>query len=424
MEQITIQDNISRRLLFFWYGLIIYCAGSALADIGLPFTFITGVLIGIPMAFYGLLPNLEWITSKNALGQRSRKKSVRFIVKYICFYLLLVWCLFMWLNSESKDLLKYDNYYSNYDVLPYLSIGFLILPTVSLVRSFFTFAYRTYRWYLVLFFLPLIDTWNYGFNQSLVETFLIAAVFLFLTNKYHSSRTTIFSVVCLILGFLICTITARRNMMLTIAFYMMVGSFSYVFGSKIKSLENRIVIIAGACLFMLTAIYVFVTDSSGTFSLISQRASENTRDGVLLGFALDMDTTADWLYGRGFFGSYYCPGVDDVDVEYRGAIECGYLQLILKGGCIYLGLYLITLISAMVCGFRSHNQLCQASAWILAIQIIDMFPFGLHAFNTKSFMIWMAVAICFNRELCNKNDAEIADTFFTQPITPLPWQKA
>jgi hypothetical protein len=78
----------------------------------------------------------------------------------------------------------------------------------------------------------------------------------------------------------------------------------------------------------------------------------------------------------------------------------------------------------MVCGFRSHNQLCQASAWILAIQIIDMFPFGLHAFNTKTFMIWMAVAICFNRELCNKNDAEIADTFFTQPITPLPWQKA
>jgi hypothetical protein len=417
MEQVTIQDPTSRRLLYFWYGMIIYCAGSGLADLGAPFTFKIGVIIGLPMALYGLLPCLEW------LAPAGTKWQPRSVARYIFFYLLLAWCLFMWLNSERKDLLTPDNYYSSYDVLPYLSIGFLILPAVSLVRSFYTFAYRTYRWYWVLAFLPLIDTWNNGFNQTIVETFIVAAVFIFLTNKYHSSRTLIFAVICLILGFLMSTVTARRNMMLTIAFYMMVGSFSYVFGNKIKSLENRIVIIACACLFMLTALYVFMADSSGAFSLITQRASENTRDGVLLGFVLDMDTMSDWIYGRGLFGTYYCPGIDDVDSEYRSAIECGYLQQILKGGCIYLFLYLVTLITAMVRGFRGHNQLCKASAWILVIQIIDMLPFGLHAFNTKTFMIWMAVAICFSRELCAKNDAEIADTFFTQPSTPLPWQK-
>jgi hypothetical protein len=419
MEQVTIQlDKRSRQMMCLWYGVLIYCAGSALADIEVPFVFLIGVLVGVPMALYGLLPSMEWAPPQRADGRRSWQ------ARYVFFYLLLAWCVFMWAHSDVKELLTPVNYYSSYDVLPYLSIALLVVPVARLVRSLLAFAYRTYRWYWALCLLPLIDVWNYGFNQTLVETFLMASVVLFLTNKYHRPRTLICAVVSLILGFLMCTLTARRNMMLTIALYMMVGSCSYVFGNKIKSLENRIVIIASAALFLLTALYVFMADSSGAFSLIAQRASENTRDGVLLGFMLDMDTVQDWVVGRGLFGTYYCPGIDDVDAEYRSAIECGYLHDILKGGCVYLALYLVTVITALVRGFRAHNQLCTASAWILLIQLLDMVPFGLHAFNTKTFVIWTAVAICLSRELCSRSDAEISAEYFEQPTTPLPWQRS
>ncbi len=417
MEQVTIQDPQSRRLRYFWYGMLLYSAGNALADLGVPFTFVIGVCLGLPTAAYGLLSSMQWTPPRAAAGRSTDA------TRYVFFYLLLAWTLFMWVHSELKDLVQIAHYTTPYDVLPYVACALLAVPAVPLVRSLFDFALRTYRWYWAIAFLPLLDLWNNGFNQDVVETFIVAAVFLFLTNKYQQPRTLLGAVVCLLLGFLMCTLTARRNMMLTIALYLMVGSCSYVFGNKIKSLENRIVIIASAGLFLVAAVYVFLADSSGAFSLIAARASENTRDGVFLGFALDVDTWQDWLWGRGLFGTYYCPGVDDADAEYRTVIECGYLQCILKGGCIYLLLYLATLITALVRGFRSHNQLCHAAAWILLIQIFDMFPFGIHAFNTKTFLIWTAAALCFSRELCDKTDAEIADTFFQTHHTPLPWQQ-
>jgi hypothetical protein len=397
--------------------MLLYSSGNALADFGVPFTFVIGVCFGLPLVAYALLSTMQWVPTFHKDGQPSD------ILRYVFFYLLLIWTLVMWLNSDVKELALIDNYLSNYYVLPYAAIALLVVPATPLVRSLFDFAYRTYRWYWVLCPLPLIYTWNYGFNQDIVETFIVASVFLFLTNKYHSPRTLIGAVVSLILGFLMCTLTARRNMMLTIALYMMVGCCSYVFGNKIKSLENRIVIIATAGLFLISAVFIYMADSTGAFSLIAERASENTRDGVFLGFALDMDTTKDWVMGRGLFGTYYCPGIDDVDVEDRTVIECGYLQCILKGGCIYLVLYLATLITALVRGFRGRNQLSHAAAWILVIQLFDMLPFGIHAFNTKTFLIWTAIALCFNRELCDKTDAEIADTFFQTRHTHLPWQQ-
>ncbi len=409
MEQITIQDNISRRLEWLWYGLLFYTMGECCNEVEIPMVYKLGIIFGLPMAFIGLMRAVNF-KSKESLSSTF-------------FYILLAWTLFMLIHLKSEGKVTIFDYIYTYNVLPYASILLLVIPVTSLVRSFYSYATRTYMWYLFVFFLPLLAPWQFGIAQMFFETFVMVSLFIFLTNKYHSSRTLIFAVICIILSFLVATINARRNLMLTTALYLMVGSCSYVFGSKIKSLENRIVIIAGAALFLLVAAYAFVADSTGAFSLISQRASENTREGVFLYFMLDMDTLPDWLLGRGMMGTYYCPGVDGEDTEYRTALECGYLHWILKGGCIYLLLYLVTFITAMVRGFRSKNQLCQASAWILLIQLIDMLPFGLHAFNIKTFVIWMAVAICLSDQLRKKTDEEIFQLFFTPKNEPLPWQK-
>jgi hypothetical protein len=409
MEQVTIQDKTSRLLPGLWIGLMIFTLGECCTEMEIPFGNKVGILVGLPLAYIALWRSMTW--------------KLREPVSKAFFVLLAVWTLFMvvYCKSEAKMTI-FDAIYT-YGWLPYSAIALLLIPVTSLVRSFYTYAYHTYLWYLAVFFIPLLVPWDFGVAQMFFETFVVASIFIFLTNKYHSPRTLLFAVICILVSFLVATLNARRNLMLSMGLYLMVGSCTYVFGSKIKSLENKIVIIAGAALFLLAAIYAFLADTTGAFSLIVQRAGDNTREGVFLYFFIDMDSVQDWLIGRGILGTYYCPGVDADDVDYRTALECGYLHYILKGGCIYLLFYLVTFITAIVRGFRSKNQLCKAAAWILIIQLIDLAPFGLHAFNTKTFMIWMAVAICLSNELRQKSDDDIYHLFFTPRHTPLPWQK-
>ena len=59
----------------------------------------------------------------------------------------------------------------------------------------------------------------------------------------------------------------------------------------------------------------------------------------------------------------------------------------------------------------------------MIVQLIDMLPFGLHAFNMKTFFVWMSVSICLDERLLRMNDYEIKAIFFKNKIKLLPWGK-
>lgn len=59
--------------------------------------------------------------------------------------------------------------------------------------------------------------------------------------------------------------------------------------------------------------------------------------------------TKDWIIGKGVVGEYYCPTGATED-GYRQVIETDYLQIILKGGIISLGLLFLIAIPAIFKG--------------------------------------------------------------------------
>ena len=66
----------------------------------------------------------------------------------------------------------------------------------------------------------------------------------------------------------------------------------------------------------------------------------------------------DWIVGRGINGDTYCPNVQgDAITNYRNVIETGYLQTILKGGVISLGLFLLIAIPAIIHGLF-YSKIC------------------------------------------------------------------
>lgn len=411
MERVVIEDSKSRRYLFLWFGLAFYNVACMWE------TYYSEHHLARALCLVSVLPVLYAL-----LGGISLKFAHRTPLSWILFFVLLAWVGGMYLRSPEL----YFSVYC-YGALSYAGLFMLLNDDEAMLRSFFQAAYKINLFFACTFFLPIVLGDN-NVTQLYLEGFASCAALVFLTSKYHSNRNTFIAFLALFLAFLVAVLTARRNLMLTFGLYIALGSVFLLLSGKIKSMETRFVSIVFGFACVCAAGAFYLSQSSGMFSKLAGRATENTREEVFLYFAMDMSNQNDILFGRGMGGTYYAPNVDindqtGVENEDRGNIECSYLQCILKGGAVYLVLYLAIFLAGMWKGFRAPNMLCRACACILFVQLVDMAPFGLHAFNAKTFMIWLALAICLNERFLKKTDTEVTDTLFKVKNVLLPWQK-
>ena len=117
----------------------------------------------------------------------------------------------------------------------------------------------------------------------------------------------------------------------------------------------------------------------------------------------------DWLIGRGWFGTYYEP----IFGRYRPEIETGYLVLVLRGGCIYLFLYLWVLLEAVYKGLiKSQNRIVKSFAIIIIVHILMLYPWGWPWVNLSYLSIWLGAYMCLNNKTRNMSDNEISEQYF------------
>ncbi len=405
-------NDTNKKYNFLWVALmtyaIIYTAHLHFGHI--PMARLFYAVIGFAVVVF-LLANISFDFSNRDTKTR------------VIYFLLVLWLAAMFLRSD------FSFYYSPnlYGVLSYAGVLLMMLKPRPIFCSLINYGFKANYLYPLIFFFPMLLTDN-GITQMFLETFPVIAAYIFMTNKYHSNRNIFLSFAVLMLALLAASLEARRNLMLTYTLYMAFGSVMLFINGKVKSIETRLLIAFTAALMLIGSITFYKYQSAGMFSNITGRATENTREEVLVSYAIDMANTTDLVLGRGMSGVYYCPGVDeevgsDEYEEYREHIECGYLEWILKGGIVYLFLYLILFILAIWQGFKSNNALSKASAAIAFVQLVDMAPFGLHAFNMKMFMIWIAVSICLDKNIRKMTDDEIRAEFFTIKRKILPWME-
>ncbi len=137
---------------------------------------------------------------------------------------------------------------------------------------------------------------------------------------------------------------------------------------------------------------------------------EDTRTGQTSGVNLywdfldDMDIW-DLAFGRGSIGTYYSMGSGE---KYRVNIECGYFQVILKGGGIMLVLMMLLAVPAVLSGFfLSRNWVVKGFAFIILGWLLEMLPFGLPAAFPRYVLFWLSIGVCLNRKLLRMTDEEI-----------------
>ncbi|MFV0469136.1 MAG: hypothetical protein ACK5MK_09455 [Dysgonomonas sp.] len=342
------------------------------------------------------------------------------------FILYLIWTAYIILSGITVD---YDNV-SNYLFSPYLFLQYLVplivlLPVASapFLRQLIYFSEKLVILFILL--IPIFYILGYYKNQDISEmyvwSFVPGAGFLILTSYFHDKKTIVLSIIAIILGLIIITLLARRNIMLTFGGYFFAAFCIYIIYNKRVPFGAKMTVLLLSTFLFIGGIFVFVNNQEGYFSKITERATEDTRGEVLVYYYADMnEDNKNWIMGKGLNGLYYCPGIeiseenafysDNPNVDYRHYIECGYLQMILDGGIVYLLLFLLILVPAFIKGmFFSRNLFTKGCAALVLLWLIDMVPFGLPTFNFRYLLVWICVGICYSKELRLKSDSEVLE---------------
>jgi hypothetical protein len=146
---------------------------------------------------------------------------------------------------------------------------------------------------------------------------------------------------------------------------------------------------------------------------MSTEGFQDSRGTVVSDFFSDFGGMQDYLFGRGINGT--------IKRTIRGGelgttIENGYLNVLLRGGLLYLApMLLIFAYSACLGYFKSNNDLSKALALIVALQFISMMAFGLPSYTTEYILLWIAVSAGFNKQLrvLNNRDLYLYSNFST-----------
>ncbi|MEZ4993476.1 MAG: hypothetical protein R2824_23840 [Saprospiraceae bacterium] len=233
-----------------------------------------------------------------------------------------------------------------------------------------------------------------------------------MTYPYHSRKRLFFSIFTLFLIIIFGIMRARRGLILMASLPLMFSYIMYLYRSNFKMKSLMIIAtVMGALLLNAYAIRVF--NNGSMFQYLNERALEDTRTGVEVRFYHDFGML-DWVVGRGINGKYYCPEVPSPnDVHgYREVIETDFLQIILKGGLISLGLLMAILVPAMLIGFfQSNNLLAKASSIWIFLAILNMYPSTVNTFTMNYILVWMAVGICYSKTIRMIPDEVLARYF-------------
>lgn len=234
--------------------------------------------------------------------------------------------------------------------------------------------------------------------QMLAPAALMLFLRYYLTNKQWLFFASLYVIMLVILIFY-----ARRGASLMSIVNLAFLWIIYLFNGK-----NRGKALLGGILSVGICYYVYFQTTDSLFGYILDRGLEDNRVERNFDFIYDINSTNDWLFGRGWFGQYY-----DSVYGYRGAIETGALAILLRGGFVYLIPYVLLLFFCFINGvFRSRNILCKSFGILSGLQILYLYPYGWPMFSIEYFLLWVGVFICNNPYYRNMYDSQIKELMF------------
>ena len=294
-------------------------------------------------------------------------------------------------------------------------------PNIRYILSFASLLLCCYIYYYPFAFINMV-TFKFNFNaaggwgesgtygdfisnSTLGISSIAVPVFVVYLKKYLNVKQWKWYLLAYLGSCILSIYMARRGAVVVQLLYLVSCWLVYMlYDNNTSRIKVVVVTIAYLAIFYM----LFLGGGDTLFTNLLSRGSEDTRSGVELNFWLDMDEHSI-MFGRGWFGEYYEHFADDN----RPWIETGYLSLILRGGVIYLLLYVSLLLLSAIKGiFFSKNIMLKSMGIIILISLIELYPYGWPQFNINYLIIWLGVYLCNQKEYRNLSDLEVYNLYF------------
>ncbi len=418
--QYNLEDSYSKRTSrafnLFWAGFMIYSTCYTVMITGVvPAKIIYLQLLGMLLF---LIPTIHLIRLKIENGYLR--------VVYLCYFAWLMYVV-------SRGFMFNKDYLFATFVEAYTGIFLYLAPLILLFPKNLIYIRKVIRVIVILsvlyvlcdiIFIKALLASESEEGKTVIEYFAkilaIPSGFILLTIVYYNDERKFWGVAgklwalfVIVLTFLLAAIRARRGLMFMSLDLL---AFTYIVYNSVHKTNLFFKFFPILIIFFVSiyAVNVYTEKKSGAFSLITERLKEDTRSDVEDYFYIDMEKN-DWMIGRGIDGIYYCP-TGATEFGYREVIETDYLQIMLKGGWISLGLLGLIAIPAMFLGFfYSKNTLSKVAAFWILQWAISLFPATVTTFSLNYLLVWICIGICYSKEI-RRMPEEIVKKYFQYKI--------
>lgn len=285
--------------------------------------------------------------------------------------------------------------------------GWFYKKILSLTYFFLPFALIT-----LAFLLNFPKYLNYPLNVFIVHTFTYAnSLLLYVSHLYNNKKIAILLLLYYILFIIILANAGRRGetieQLLPLFFFILIRIKSYNY-SKTK----KVLLLATSILFFTIASIFIYQNSSKIFLFqrgFNKEGFDVSRGETIANFFSDFGTKPlDYLKGRGLNGEVRKFSFGKIERQYSRSIEIGYLNILLKGGLIYLIPMMWLFVVASFKGyFKTNNDLTKGLSLIIVLQLISMVSFGMANYSVYYMLLWIAVASCLDPYMRSLSNVEI-----------------
>lgn len=369
------------------------------------------------MLYYGSLLSSILLIGVSAFEMFRYRNNNSALRKNILYLFLAIWTLYISLKGFefSYDYIRSITL-SPYVLFPYLLMFFTRFFRIEDFNDILKSIHTVNIFYLATMILTLIVDSHMlvmtGYIEDSIKYLCFPNFFLFLSFTKLTKKQKIVSVIVFIVGFLIAVMAARRSLVWAFSWAFMLFIFiNYL--NKSASKLKKLTLIIMTLVMGFGSIIVYNLFFETLFGELAERLDADSRGAVLRDFNRDMDTIS-WIAGRGISGEYnlyetdYIFGVDDEMSDKRNIVEAGYLNLILKGGYIYIITFGLIILVALRNGlFKSKNYYIKVCSGFLILYVAEAIPAGVLMFNIRFFLVWYCIAMCWNKKVINATDQEI-----------------
>lgn len=342
------------------------------------------------------------------INRKNTSKLISIFFAWLFFIIIRI----KFYNTNELRLILYESIH----LLSYLVPVAILLPIKMYILKY-SFIYLTIFSILFLsinFFLIYKYPLNNLTDLIVISSLPPAGIVLLLAN-YTKKLLVILNVFVVISVLLIGLTYGRRSVCISSLLYL-TSSFmlNVVVNKKIETSYRIIIFTLFTILCFATINYFIGTVDKNQFAIFD-RVDTDSRSDVFKAFINDFKMI-DYIIGRGIDGTYYNPidyytfdNEDSKFVKYRTNIESGFLYIIMKGGFIYLCLFLTFLFRAIYLGIlKSNNLFTKALASYLIIYLIDMTTYGQPTFSIKYLLVWLCILLSSSKRFRNINEKDLA----------------